>query len=540
MTMVMEDHVQNQDAAGRPVATRPARPERSVLERTAVGLGWIVGWRMATRVLGLLSTLVLIRLLAPGDFGLVALASTFVIAVDTLSALGVEDSLVREPHPTPAMYDTAFTLNALRSGVTAVLLAAAALPVAAFFGEPRLAHVLWALAAGTVIAGAGSIGVVDFRRNIDFGKEFALQILPRVLSIVITVSAALIWHSYWALVAGILVGRAVRTGFSYRMHPWRPRLDLSAWRYLIGFSAWSWAISMAELVRDRMNAFVLGRTLDATAVGIYSIGEEIASLPATELVGPLCRSCFSGFAADRAAGHGVAETFLRPVALTFLVTLPTGIGLSLVADPLVRLAVGEAWAGAIPVIQVLGAMGAFVVFGCIASTLLSAHAMLRRQFAVTLGCLLLRLALVVPLVNAYGVLGAALGVLAGTVVDQSLYMAMAFRSFGIPAGELLRRTWRSAAAAAAMAAVLAAAGLGWAAAPGSEAHLVQALASAAGLGAGTYGLALLALWLLSGRPAGAEADLLALARRLAKGILRRAFLAGPDRHGPARPAKALP
>lgn len=523
MNTAVKSRVQNEGASGQPTTMRPTGPVRSVLERTAIGLGWIVGWRMATRVLGLLSTLVLIRLLAPGDFGLVALASTFVIAVDTLSALGVEDSLVREPHPTPAMYDTAFTLNALRSGVTAVLLAAAALPVAAFFGEPRLAHVLWALAAGTVIAGAGSIGVVDFRRNIDFGKEFALQILPRVLSIVVTVGAALTWRSYWALVAGILVGRAVRTGFSYRMHPWRPRLDLSAWRYLIGFSAWSWAISMAELVRDRMNAFVLGRTLDATAVGIYSIGEEIASLPATELVGPLCRSCFSGFAADRAAGHGVAETFLRPVALTFLVTLPTGIGLSLVADPLVRLAVGEAWAGAIPVIQVLGAMGAFVVFGCIASTLLSAHAMLRRQFAVTLGCLLLRLALVVPLVNAYGVLGAALGVLAGTAVDQSLYMAMAFRNFGIPAGELLRRTWRSAAAAAAMAAVLAAAGLGWTAAPGSGARLVQALASAAGLGAGTYGLALLALWLLSGRPAGAEADLLALARRLARSVLRRAL-----------------
>ena len=280
-----------------------------MLARTAVGLGWIVGWRMATRALGLLSTLVLIRLLAPGDFGLVALASTFVIAVDTLSELGVEDSLVREPHPTPAMYDTAFTLNAMRSGVTAALLAAAAAPVAGFFAEPRLADILWALAAGTVVSGAGSIGVVDFRRDINFAREFVLQILPRVLSILVTIGAALAFRSYWALVAGLLAGRLARTGFSYRMHPWRPRLDLSAWRYLIGFSAWAWAISMTELVRDRMNAFVLGRVLDAAAVGIYAVGEEVAELPTTELVFPLCRSAFSGFAAARAAGQDVAETF---------------------------------------------------------------------------------------------------------------------------------------------------------------------------------------------------------------------------------------
>ena len=215
-------------------------PQRSVLERTAIGMGWVVGWRVATRVLGLLNTFVLIRLLAPGDFGLVALATVFIGAVDTLSALGVEDSLVREPSPAPALYDTAFTLNLVRSGLTAGLVAAVALPAAGFFAEPRLAPVLWALAAGTLVAGAHSIGTVDFRREIDFRKEFVLQVVPRLLSIVVGIGAALVWRSYWALVAAILAGALARSGFSYRMHPWRPRLGLHAWRYLIGFSAWSW------------------------------------------------------------------------------------------------------------------------------------------------------------------------------------------------------------------------------------------------------------------------------------------------------------
>ena len=134
---------------------------------------------MVTRILGLASTLVLVRLLTPADFGLVALGTSFIIAVDTLSTIGVEDALVREHAPTAAMYDTAFTLTALRGGATTLLIALAAFPIGSFFAEPRLAYILLALAAGTLINGIGSIGIVDFRRDLAFEKEFTLQILPR-------------------------------------------------------------------------------------------------------------------------------------------------------------------------------------------------------------------------------------------------------------------------------------------------------------------------------------------------------------------------
>lgn len=497
-----------------------AAAERSVLVRTAIGTGWIVGWRMATRLLGLCSTLILVRLLAPADFGLVALATSFVIAVDTLSTLGIHEALVREPAPTPAMYDTAFTMTALRSVVTALLIAAAALPIAGFFAEPRLAQVLWALSAGVLIEGAGSIGVVDFRRDMVFAKEFRLLILPRTVSILVTITAAATWHSYWALIAGILSGHILRTVSGYRMHPWRPRPTLSAWRQLIGFSLWSWAISMAELVRDRMDTFVIGRVMRPTEVGIYAIGEEVAALPTSELVLPLCRACFSGFAAARRAGQDMGETFMRPVATTLLITLPAGVGISLVADPLVRLVVGEKWAAAIPVIELLGVAGALTVFGYVAATLLSAHAMLRRQFSITMICVVLRLALLIPLVGRFGILGAAIGTCCGLLLEHTLFMVVAFRRFGLRVAELAARTWRSVAAAAVMAALLVATGLGWTRTEGDTALLVRSLIEAVVLGAAVYALVLLTLWRLAGRPPGAEADMLALTLRLVRGVIR--------------------
>ena len=72
-----------------PPATLQAEAATNILARTAAGAGWTVGWRMATRLLGLFNTLILTRLLMPSDFGLVTLGSSFVVALDALSALGI-------------------------------------------------------------------------------------------------------------------------------------------------------------------------------------------------------------------------------------------------------------------------------------------------------------------------------------------------------------------------------------------------------------------------------------------------------------------
>ena len=85
---------------------------------------------MATRLLGLVSTLALVRLLAPGDFGLVALAAAFAVALDICLSLGVEEQIIRAERPTRQLYDTAFTMNLLRGMAVGALMALAAGPAA--------------------------------------------------------------------------------------------------------------------------------------------------------------------------------------------------------------------------------------------------------------------------------------------------------------------------------------------------------------------------------------------------------------------------
>jgi O-antigen/teichoic acid export membrane protein len=498
-----------------PAGAAPADSEpESLLRRTAKGAGWIIGWRMLNRGLGVVSTLCLVRLLQPGDFGLVTLAMGFAQAIEAVSSLGVEDAVIREKQPSRELYDSAFTINLTRGLATGAVVALAAAPVAAFFEDARLLPVMLVVAAGAVVMAMENIGIVDFRRNIAFDQEFILFALPRLVSTVVAVGLGFAWQSYWALVWGIQVGIALRTAMGYVMHPFRPRLGLRAWRQIAGFSFWSWLLSLGSLVNERGPSFIIGRLFNLTDVGVFAIGAEIASLPTTELIEPLHRACFAGFASARAPHgdelHETASMFLRLLGGTALLTLPAGFGLSLIAHPLVQLAVGPKWEGAAAVIEVLGVALTVTILGFISGALMNAHARLKTMFAIQLASIGARFALVVVLAMPFGLVGAAIGVGLSTAFEHVMTLMVTVRYLQLRRLDVLRVIWRSLTGALVMALGLWAMGLGWARVSGDDWVIARQIAVAIPVGGVLYAAVVAATWLASGRPAGAERDMFGL------------------------------
>ncbi len=479
----------------------------SLLTRTARGAAWVMAWRLGMRVLGLVSTLVLVRLIAPADFGIIALATSFMQTLDGMLTLGTEEAVIREAVPTRGFYDTAFTLNLLRGLSVTLLVAALAFPAAGFFADPRLGPVLLFIACLPVLDGCANIGAVDFRRDLAFHKEFAIMVLPKLCGIVAAITAAVLLHSYVAMLVGMGVNRTLRVVMSYVMHPYRPALSLKAWRGLAGYSMWTWFLSLAILIRDRSDSLLIGRLMNTAAVGFYSVGAEVAALPTTELIEPLGRAAFSGFAAGRLEKADAGETFLRLTGSAALLTLPAGVGLSLVAAPLVALAFGPGWAQAVPVLRILSLSFTIMVFGHLSLHLLSAHALLGRLVGLTLVGAVVRVTLLALLIPGFGLTGAAVGAAVAGVLEQALTVATALRRFHIDPRKMVRRIWRPVLATAAMVALVAGTGAGWSDDPGIPV-LIEAVAG----GAATYLAVLAASWVLAGRPEGSESDLLALLR----------------------------
>jgi O-antigen/teichoic acid export membrane protein len=493
-----------------------AHASRSLMARAAHGFAWVFAWRMATRIMGLGSTLILVRLLAPAEFGIVAIALSFIGSIDQFSQIGVEEALVRMPSPDRRHYDTAFTMIALRSALIAIIVVIAAWPVAAFFKEPRLAPIMLAIAGVTVIAGLENVGVQDFRREMRFDQEFMFQAVPRLAGITATIVVALVWRNYWALIIGTAVTRVCRVAMSYVMHPLRPRFSLAAWRDLIGFSLWTWAICVARVLRDQPGTFIIGRALGPARVGMLSVGAEIALLPFTEIVMPMGRSMFSAFSLARRSGEDVEAIFRRLTGMTAVLTLPASIGLALVAEPMVRLMLGPAWMEAAPLLQVLAVGGAFAVLGQACHAQFDAFGLLRQDFSVILFSAAARNGLVVALIPGFGLMGAVVGFALSLLLEPMAYLVVKWWSLPYSPRALAGVVIRPILATAGMAVVVSRFDLASAATSETIDGLIVPLALAVLTGALLYAGLMLGLWWLAGRPPGAEADLLAALRRRAR------------------------
>ncbi len=138
----------------------------------AKGAAWMVAMRIAIRAIGLVSIVILARLLVPADFGLVALATMLYGLIEVMGQFGFDVVLIQNQSAGRRHYDTAWTLTVIRNLVLAGLLAAGAPWAAGFFEEPRLQSILYWLALAALVEGFANIGVVNFRKELRFHKDF--------------------------------------------------------------------------------------------------------------------------------------------------------------------------------------------------------------------------------------------------------------------------------------------------------------------------------------------------------------------------------
>jgi O-antigen/teichoic acid export membrane protein len=484
----------------------------SVTNRTAIGAGWLVAWRMVTRCLGIVSQLVLARILVPADFGLVAMATAFSAAIDTLSVLGLQDALVRHHDPDRALFDTAFTMQAIRGVLTGLVIAAGATWAGTWFGEPRLVPILLILAALAAIGGFENVGIVEFRRALRFSMEFRLLVLPRLCQFVLTILAAVLLRSYWALIIGIVAVKLLRVPLTYMVHPYRPRLTVARWRDLTGFTFWTWASGMATMVWDRSDSFILGPIIGSAGLGVYLLAGEIAVLPISELVAPATSALLAGFAAAQKKGTDTIGIALDIASTLLLLVLPLAVGFSATSGYIVAALLGPQWEAARPLIAIFAWLCAFSPFSFVCNSVLVARGLVRRNFFAVAISAAIKVVVVVLVARTGDLELIAMSSVACVGVESIAFILQLRGGGNARLREAAGGYVRIMLSAAVTLVLTRASGLGW--------QPVSLPAGAALVVGGAFGLAIigvfatiqLVLWRLMGQPEGAESRLLGMGR----------------------------
>ena len=484
--------------------------------KVAISAGYMILARLSSRALGIVSSIVLARLLTPADFGVVGLAMMVLGTVDMLTESSIGLALIRITAPEARHYDTAWTLTVLRGLIVAVLMIATAGLQAQLFGDERIAAVIWVLAGIYVLRSLPSIRMLDFQRNLEFGRLYGPGIIGRLIAFIVSMTVSVVYRNYWALVLGNLAGAIYALVNSYHLAPYRPRITFANWREFFHFTRWLGLNNVFTMMDNQIPTFVIGTHDGVVAVGRYQIASQIAALPASEIAAPIRQPAYSGLSRLRDNIVALREQFIGQLALIVVIIAPLSLGLWVSAPWAVRVILGGQWTEAIPLLEL-----------CAIWTLLDALAhhvqmifvvVARQRFYVIMnGSLILFRTGAVLLLGYYGGVVWIAGGIAATA-GISLLVSL---WFGLP---LISATWRDFVepiwrALVAVAVMSSGVLVFRASFPVSSDLRIAALhlCAAIALGGALYVAALAGLWAMSGRPAGPERqvlnELVDLARR---------------------------
>jgi lipopolysaccharide exporter len=476
----------------------------------ASGAIWMVLFKLTERSLGLISTLILARLLGPSDFGIVAMAMSFIAMAELLTAFSFDIAIIQNREATEAHYNTAWTCNVLLNLCVTLLMLSLATPIAAFYSKPEVVWVVCALAFGPLLNGLENIGVVAFRKDLDFKREFRFQVSRKLIGFMIVVPLAFVLRSYWALVVGMLVSKAGGTIISYRMHAFRPRPTLSKVRDLVHFSKWLLFNGVVGFLKERSSDFFIGRLHGPAALGSYSVGMELAHLPTTEIGAPINRALLPGFARID-DNLEVARAYASAVGVLAVLALPAAALIFVLAPFLVPALLGAKWLAAVPVMQVLAFNGVLLLFHASISAVLVGRGFPMRVGVANATYVVVQLVLLFVFSMHSGVVGAAYAVLLTSALCTPIYLYQVRHCLRISPVLFVKAVIRPLAACAGTTLLLR-----WLLpAVDSTVSTLDAipwLLGGAAAGVAAYAALLWCLWSLAGRPAGAEQSVIDRAR----------------------------
>ncbi|MEQ9640057.1 MAG: lipopolysaccharide biosynthesis protein [Alphaproteobacteria bacterium] len=333
---------------------------RSIGHHMVRGAAWMVAMRWCIRGLGLISTVILARLLTPLDFGIVAMAMVFVGLLEILLSTGVDQAVIRLQQPTRQDYDSAWTLQLLVGIALGLAIFLAAPAVAAFFARPELELAIQVLSLRAVGLGAVNIGVVEFRRQLDFAKEFRFSVARKVISFAVTLVAAAFLRNYWALIIGMVLAPWLVVALSYAMQPYRPRLSLRRIVDLWRFTRWLLLANLSDFLRRQFDQFVVGRVAGVTPLANYYMANDIAVLPTVEVVWSTARALLPGYAKLASQPVEIARAYVDTLRMMALLAVPLGTGIAVTADDIVAVLLGDQWTAVGPLMHWLGLAGALM------------------------------------------------------------------------------------------------------------------------------------------------------------------------------------
>ena len=324
--------------------------------RTTRAARWRLGGAVVGAGLQFGVGVLLARLLAPADFGVVALAYVVLGLARSLCDVGIGDAIVQRQEVTNRHVRTAATFSVLMGMAVAGVLAVLAPAFASMMRDGRVVPVLRVLSVALAIRSAAIVSDAMLRRRLEFKTQVVIETSSYVVGYgCVAVGLALRGYGVWSLVWGALAETLLSSiaQIAIVRHDIRPMLVRQELAQLLGFGAGATMGTWANYVALNGDYFVVGRSMGAVSLGLYVRAYTLMKLPHTYVASALSRVMFPAFASVQTEPTRLRRGYLLLTEVVAIVAAPSMAVLAVVAPHFVRAVYGHQWLGAVLPLQIL-------------------------------------------------------------------------------------------------------------------------------------------------------------------------------------------
>ncbi|GLI99744.1 lipopolysaccharide biosynthesis protein [Sphingobium sp. BS19] len=316
---------------------------------------WRSGSQIVAQMVSWASTLAVIRLLDPSDYGLFAMTQVILNFMGFLNGYGLVSALVQSETLDSHKLRQAFGIMLLLNGALALLQLAIAPVAADYYEQPMIADLLRVQALIYLATPFIAIPEAVMGRSLDFKRPAVVNLVAAAAAAAMAIGGALAGWGVWTLVFAPLalfwvkgIGYSIATRFLPV-----PSFNFRGTGAMVAFGASLLGSQLFWIVQSQADIFIAGRVLSPHALGLYAEALFLTQIFVSKFIPPLNEVAFPAYARMQKDPERIAASFCKAVRLLLLVSCPIYFGMAVAAEPLVATLFGEKWLGMAPFVTVL-------------------------------------------------------------------------------------------------------------------------------------------------------------------------------------------
>lgn len=313
------------------------------------------------RVISVISTVILARILDPSDFGLVALALVLISTSNLFSGLGMRQALIQTDLDRSTAAASALGVTIVAGSVFTILVFFNAGFLGELLGNPETGKLLRWMAIIVLFQSVALVPEALLQKLMMFGRTSSGMIIPELVYVGVSITLALNNHGVWSLVYASICRSVVRVFILVMLCPgweWANPLggNLQSAKTLLRFGIQSTGSGFISFLNSVMDNLVVGKLLGVQALGYYSKSYDFSTNTIDTFNRVIGTVLFPSYAIIQKDRERLTNAYVRSLRLVSYVTVPISLGMLAVAPDIVVILLGEKWAPMIPSFQILSGM----------------------------------------------------------------------------------------------------------------------------------------------------------------------------------------